>query len=388
MKRIEKIDPETLTGEPRKIFERWSPGGKPLNIVLIYFRNIDLNRTWSYMATHLFLKNTLSDRQREIVVLRISWQCASDYEFIQHVRIAREGGLLSEEEMRDLTIADPALSWSQSERALIALCDELIASHGVSDETWRTLSAHLDNNQLMDAVATAGGYTWNSMATSSFGVDIETNMVREEGLTPSWNGDAFQFLQTSDAIANVSSVRLAFGDATQLEPSVRERIEVFLEKGARTEFFNMIASYPKLVRDWAPVIRYVDFENTLSPEERSLIAIRTAIGCASRSVAEERILAAQNDGWARSDLEEIKDASANCFQDQRRALLIEAVDELLEKKIIGDDLWTRMGGAFRDEELMDVVLSTAIELMVCWMSNALGIQPASAAQHSNSGNAA
>ena len=157
MKRIEKIDPDTLTGEPRQIFERWSPGGKPLNIVLIYFRNIELNRNWSYMATHLFMKNALSDRQREIVVLRTSWQGAADYEFIQPVRIAREGQLLNEEEIRDLTNKTAEHNWPEEERALINASDELVASHGVSDATWAVLASHFDEKQLIDVVATAGG---------------------------------------------------------------------------------------------------------------------------------------------------------------------------------------------------------------------------------------
>lgn len=374
MKRIEKIDPETLTGEPRQIFERWSPGGKPLNIVRTYFRNVELNRNWSYMATHLFMKNSLDPRQREIIVLRTSWQCASDYEFIQHVYIARTRKLLSDDEMRDLTKEEPQLAWSKEELALIAASDELVASHGVSDEVWKTLETHFGENQLMDIIATAGGYTLNSMATNSFGVALEDMVTREEGLSPSENGPAFCFAEPDEAIAAVSSPRIALGSLQGLDEKVRERVASYLDRGDRLAFLSTIARYPELVKDWTPVIQYIDDENTLTSQERSIVALRTAVQCQSATEFSDRADVARRAGVSGALIDSIKTDKPQLGADGRQALLVEAVDQLVEEKIIGDTLWVRMKEHFSDEELMDTVFATATELMICWMQNALGIQ--------------
>lgn len=374
MKRIEKIDPETLTGEPRQIFERWSPGGKPLNIVLIYFRNIELNKNWSYMATHLFMKNSLAARQREIIVLRTSWQCASDYEFIQHVHIARERKLLSDREMWDLTKKELQLEWPREELALIAASDELVSSHGVSDETWRILENHFDENQLMDIVATAGGYTLNSMATSSFDIGLEDMVTREEGLSPSDNGPAFCFAEPDRTISVVSTPRIAPLSAQNLDEETRTRVASNLENGERSAFFTAIACYPALVKDWAPIIRYVDNQNTLAPQERMIVALRTATQCQSATELADRATVARRAGVSSALIDSLKSNAPQLNDDPRQKLLVDAVDQLIEEKVIGDALWARMKEYFSDEELMDVVFATATELMICWMQNALGVQ--------------
>ena len=48
--------------------------------------------------------------------------------------------------------------------------------HGavVTDETWRRLSEHLDEQQLMDLVFTAGGYGTLAMAIETFGIEDES----------------------------------------------------------------------------------------------------------------------------------------------------------------------------------------------------------------------
>lgn len=372
MQRIEKIDPTTLTGEPKKIFERWSPGGQPLNIVLIYFRNLDLNRNWSYMATHLFMKNSLSDRQREIIVLRISWQCASDYEFIQHVRIVREGKLMSEDEIRDLLQPELALGWTSEERALIALSDELLAYNAVTDTTWSMLSDTLDSRQLMDAIATAGGYALNSMATSSFGVDIEETMQREEGLVPSKNSRAFRFLAGQRAVTLPASARIA--PTSDIDDKTMALVAPYMERGERKGLLTTIARYPMLVKDWLPIIRYVDAENTLDDETRLLVSQRTAFRCGAPTETADRKAVSQIKRIPIREIDRPVPSGAIVDSVDLQSLLVRAVDELIDDMVIGDEVWVPLKHHFGDEQVMDIVFAVATELMVCWMLNALGVQ--------------
>lgn len=182
--RISTVDPEALDEASRRLLDKWSGGRAPLNIFLTYLQNPKLNQAWAPFAAHVFQKSTLSPRQREIVILRTAWLCRSDYEFIQHLRVAR-AGLLNEAELAALTAATPSPTWSVEEAALILAADDLHARCRIADETWARLSETLNDQQLIDLVVTAGAYTINSMATNSFGIALEPGVVREPGLTPS-----------------------------------------------------------------------------------------------------------------------------------------------------------------------------------------------------------
>ncbi|MEM8981813.1 MAG: carboxymuconolactone decarboxylase family protein [Pseudomonadota bacterium] len=370
MQRIEKIDPSTLSGEPKRIFERWSPGGQPLNIVLIYFRNLNLNRNWSYMATHLFMKNSLSDRQREIIVLRVSWQCASDYEFIQHVRIVREQALMTEDEIKDLLQQEPVGDWTPAERTLIALSDELLALNSVTDPTWCELTAHFDVKQQLDAIATAGGYTLNSMATNSFDVDIEDTMQRESGLVPSWHAPAFRFMDREDYDA-------ANSRAPDGKPPADEKAEgitrPFLDRSERVGLLSVIAHHPLLVRDWLPIIRHVDTESTLDRETRLIVAIRTAYRCNCSAELADRKAIAVNAGVQADDINRALSSVPESACVDRLGLLVRATDELIDNMLVSDSTWTLLKEFYSDEQVMDIVFAVATGLMVSWMQNALGV---------------
>lgn len=373
MHRIQKIDPETLSGETRRIFDRWSPGGKPLNIVLIYFRNAELNRNWSYMATHLFMKNSLSDRQREIVVLRTSWQCASDYEFIQHVRIAREGKLLSEEEIYALTQPEVPAGWPAEERALATAADELLAWNTVGDQTWSVLARHFDIKQLMDIVATAGGYALNSMATSSFGVDIEDNMEREDGLVPSWHSPAFRFLERT-SIGEIPEVpRVATVQRQEIDADTLNRIEPWLEGAHRTGLLMTMARHPVLIRGWSSMLGYVDNSNSLNAQDRLTIALRAASRCGCKAEMVDRLRLAEHAGLSVEDQAALTNDYSGSHDNSRHGLLLRAVDELIEDMVISDEHWQTLGRQYGEEQIMDIVFATATELMICWMQNALAI---------------
>jgi hypothetical protein len=51
--------------------------------------------------------------------------------------------------------------------------DELAGGCNLSDRTWGTLAAYLDERQLMDLVFTVGAYVLLAMAFNTFGVEPE-----------------------------------------------------------------------------------------------------------------------------------------------------------------------------------------------------------------------
>jgi alkylhydroperoxidase family enzyme len=114
-------------------------------------------------------RQVLPPHDRELAILRMGWNCQSDYEWAQHVgRIgrAREHGL----EPRDIAVGVAASGWSERDRTLITAVDELYRDSTVSDATWRRLTAIYDTDGLLAFVARAARYRRVSMALNALGV--------------------------------------------------------------------------------------------------------------------------------------------------------------------------------------------------------------------------
>ncbi|MEV5835047.1 carboxymuconolactone decarboxylase family protein [Nocardia sp. NPDC052112] len=125
---------------------------------------------------HLLAENTLSARQRELVILRVAHlrQCA--YEWAQHAILAARAGI-SPEEITRLAQRPDAPDWPPGERSLLCATGELLADGTIGEDTWRVLADEFDEKQLMDLVFTVGTYAMVAMALRSFGVEPETELL-------------------------------------------------------------------------------------------------------------------------------------------------------------------------------------------------------------------
>ena len=163
--RLEPIPPDQMDPEIR---ERLGDG-PVLNILATLAHHPKLLKRWMVFGNHVLSKSSLPARERELVILRIGWLCRSEYEWGQHVAIARRVGV-TDEEIDRVTRGPEAEGWSVLDRALLQATDELHADAFVSDETWAILAEHLDTEQRLDLIFAVGQYTLVSMALNSLGV--------------------------------------------------------------------------------------------------------------------------------------------------------------------------------------------------------------------------
>lgn len=126
--------------------------------------------------------NSLSQRDRELVILRVGFNWQSGYEWAQHVRIGLDCGL-SEAEIERIKVgpADPA--WRDQDRALLQATDELTADAFITDKTWAALD-ELSEKQRMDLVMTVAQYTQVSMMLNTFGVQLDEDLKLDPDLCP------------------------------------------------------------------------------------------------------------------------------------------------------------------------------------------------------------
>jgi alkylhydroperoxidase family enzyme len=113
------------------------------------------------MLRTLMFRNVVNSRARELVILRIGWRTKSEYEFCQHVRVARELKI-SEAEILGVRDPDSCSAYSAVDRAVIKMADELHESATVSAPTWSTLTQAFSNEELIELVMAAG--MWRMVA--------------------------------------------------------------------------------------------------------------------------------------------------------------------------------------------------------------------------------
>jgi alkylhydroperoxidase family enzyme len=142
-----------------------------------------LARAYNTLNGHLLLATTLTERQRELVIMRAAALAQSSYEWAQHVFLARDAGL-TDLEIAWIAWGPDAPFWSELESALLRAVDELVGDGAIGDKTWTVLSTHLDSQQLLDVIFTAGSYTILAWMMQSLDITLDDDLRKALGGTP------------------------------------------------------------------------------------------------------------------------------------------------------------------------------------------------------------
>jgi alkylhydroperoxidase family enzyme len=148
--------------------------GPASNIFDTLVRHPGLFRKWLPFGGKL-LTGKLPARDRELLILRTGWHCRSEYEWGQHVLIARAAGI-TDAEIDNVRAGPDAPAWDPFERALLAAADELHADACITDATWAALAERYDERLLIEVPMLVGHYHLVAFTLNSLGVQ------REEGV--------------------------------------------------------------------------------------------------------------------------------------------------------------------------------------------------------------
>ena len=150
-----------------------SPNG--LNAMGVLAHHPELADAYNQLIRHALYFTTLSPRERELLVLRVAHVRGASYEWAQHVYQGALAGL-DPEELARVGRGPDASGWGPHERALLSAADELLADARIGDDTYATLSATLDTQQMMDVVFTVGAYETFAMAMRTFDVELDDDL--------------------------------------------------------------------------------------------------------------------------------------------------------------------------------------------------------------------
>lgn len=186
MARIEPLPLKQWPKEMRQVLAALEPPGTParlspegrskaLNTLGVYAYHTTLSQAFFTFNGHILSTSTLTDRQRELIVLRVAALRKAGYEWLQHTFIARDAGL-SDEEIQRIALGPDAPLWDPLDAAMLRAVDELIGDGQIADATWALLVDKLEVKQILDVIFTVGAYETLAYMIRSFDIEIDDDM--------------------------------------------------------------------------------------------------------------------------------------------------------------------------------------------------------------------
>ncbi len=145
------------------------PGREPAKTMAVLAYQPDLLAPFLGWAAALALNGVLSNRDHELLALRVSSNCKSEFEWVEHVEYARDAGL-GEEAITAAAEPTDEFEWTDAQLALLHAADDLHKHDHVKDKAWTNLAAHYDKPALVEILFVVGQYTMLSMVANAAGV--------------------------------------------------------------------------------------------------------------------------------------------------------------------------------------------------------------------------
>jgi alkylhydroperoxidase family enzyme len=175
--RIPPLAPEQQDEQAKELLDGVSAAGAPAaNIFSTLVRHPGLFRRWLPFGGKLLGGGKLPPRDRELLILRTGWLCHAEYEWAQHREISKSIGITDEEIARVREGAD-APGWDPFDATLMKAVDELHADARIGDDTWATLAATYDQQQLIEVPMLVGHYHMVAFTLNSLGVPLEDGLA-------------------------------------------------------------------------------------------------------------------------------------------------------------------------------------------------------------------
>jgi alkylhydroperoxidase family enzyme len=126
----------------------------------------------------LLFRNKVAARTRELIILRIGWRTGSEYVFCNHVRFSHELGIPDED---ILGVRDPqgCHAYSETDRTVLDLADELHEHAEVARSTWAALEKAFTSEELVELLLIGGFWRMAAGFVKSAKIPLDADV-------PSW----------------------------------------------------------------------------------------------------------------------------------------------------------------------------------------------------------
>ncbi len=364
--RLAVVDESNLTEAQRDMLASRSS----LNIYRMLANHVELYNRWSPLGQFLLNGSSISARHREMAMLRMGWLCQSPYEWSQHARIAKASAGMNDAEIRAIA-ADPASPlWSETDRAVLKMADELRYEAMVSHDTWLELQKTYSPTQILELIYTSSQYQLVSMALNTLGIQIEPEAV---DFMP-------KDLPLPAPATRPTTPRPTYPRMTPLDPqywTAEQRALIAAQTQPDGTIFNLyrtLIHHPKL---YGPRLRfgsYLQRDGLLDPETRELAIMRTAWNIRASYEWAHHEESARSAGLSPAQIAAIAVGPSAKVWTQKQAAVLAAADELRREAFISDVTWAELAKHYSVKERIEIVYTVGGYTMTGLAINSLGIQ--------------
>ena len=174
--RIPPLEPP-YEPETEEQLRKWMPPGaevEPLKLFRTLMVHPELASRMRPLGAGLLGHPTVEPREREVVIHRATARAGAEYEWGVHaVAFGRPLGLSDEQVAATARGSSDDQAWSDRDRLLVRLVDELHDTATVSDELWSELEREWERPQLLELVVCAGWYRLIAQVINAARIELE-----------------------------------------------------------------------------------------------------------------------------------------------------------------------------------------------------------------------
>ena len=152
----------------KRLEELW---GTPPNLYKALGNHPKIVAAWTEFSKTLRYDTRTPRALRELVILRGAQLCASEYEWAQHLRMARRAGV-REAQISALASWRTSAEFDSREKAALMLA-EAVTQGRVSDEVYREAARYFDHHDYVELAVTAGFYAMVARVLDAMAVELE-----------------------------------------------------------------------------------------------------------------------------------------------------------------------------------------------------------------------
>jgi alkylhydroperoxidase family enzyme len=155
----------------KRLEELW---GQPPNLYKALANHPALVAAWTEFSKTLRHDTRTPRSLRELVILRGAQLMRSEYEWAQHLPMARKAGV-SDIQIKNLNNWKTSKHFEEREKAALALGEAVTQGH-VGDDVFKQAKKHFDDHDYVELALVAAFYAMVGRMLDAMGVELEPEM--------------------------------------------------------------------------------------------------------------------------------------------------------------------------------------------------------------------
>jgi len=144
--------------------------------------------------------------------------------------------------------------------------------------------------------------------------------------------------------------------------------------GTELNIFATLARHPKLFKRWVGFGGVLLYGGNLSPRDRELLILRTAVHCQAHYEWGQHVAIAQAAGLSEDEIARVAVGPDAAGWSDDDAAVVRAADELHADARISDPTWAVLSARLDDTQLIEVCMVVGQYHLVAFTLNSLGVE--------------